>query len=138
MASVLDACLMVLVLGNLTPGTAGAIWQPEPVRRTASLTRLECVSTATAELEVTSADPFPVRNALTVLEVGPVVSSLSRYPDSGDLHGLIFTLTRDQLNSVSSDDQAVVRFEPTSGSDVWLIGSIDPSTAVGCDEAGST
>ncbi len=80
------------------------------------------------------ADPFPERNALTQLQAGPVVTSLSRYPDDGDLHTLIFTLTRDELFCVSSDDQAVVRYEPSNLHDIWLIGPIEPSTAQGCDD----
>ena len=99
----------------------------------ARLTRLECVGSAAVEVEVASADPFPVRDALAELQVGQLVSSLSRYPDSGDTHTLIFTLTRDELTSVSSDDQAIVRYNPSNGHDAWLIGSIEPSTAQGCE-----
>jgi hypothetical protein len=50
---------------------------------------------------------------------------------------LIFTITRDELNSISIDDQAVVRYDPSNGDDIWLIGSIDPSTSQNCDGASS-
>jgi hypothetical protein len=79
-----------------------------------------------AEIEVTSADLFPVRNALVELAVGPVVTSLSRYGDDGDLHTLIFMFTRDQLPSLGPSDAAVVRFNPGSDYDTWLIGPLDP------------
>lgn len=104
-----------------------------PVARTARLTRLECVEPDSVELEVTSADPFPVRDALTELEVGSVLSTVSRYPPDGDLHGLIFSMSLDELNRISTDDQATVRYSPSNGHDVWsLSGSIDQNLASGC------
>jgi hypothetical protein len=78
-----------------------------------------------AEIEVTSSDLFPVRNALVELAVGPVVSSLSRYGDDGDLHTLIFLLTSDQLTRLGPSDAAVVRFNPGSDFDTWWIGPLD-------------
>jgi hypothetical protein len=92
----------------------------------AQLMRLACAADDGAELEVTSAEPFPVRNALTELQIGDVSTSFSRYGDDGDLHTLIFSLTRDQLLAVSADEIAVVRYNPSNGHDVWLVGPIDP------------
>src|SRR5712692_7544226 len=123
MWGVLTGMLVVAVVGTSDPSTA-------------RVTRLECVSAVAAELEKTSAEPFPLRNALTELQVGPVVSSLSRYPDGGDTHTLIFTLTRDELFSVSVNDPAVVRYDPSNGQDVWQIDPIDPATAQHCAGAG--
>jgi hypothetical protein len=102
--------------------------------RRAHVTRLACTTDDAAEIEVTSAEPFPVRNALTELQIGDVSSPLSRYADDGDTHTLIFSLTRDQLLAISTDDNAQVRYNPSNGHDVWLIGPIDPSSAVGCTE----
>ena len=104
--------------------------------RRAQVTRLACTIDDAAEIEVTSADPFPVRNALTELQIGDVSSSLSRYADDGDIHTLIFSLTRDQLLAIPADDSALVRYNPSNGHDVWLIGPIDPASAVGCNESG--
>jgi len=75
----------------------------------ARATRFEYIDSSTVEPEVTSVDPFPVRRALTELRISPVVTSLTRHADRGDLHTLTFTLTRDQLVSVSSDHQATPR-----------------------------
>ncbi len=97
--------------------------------------RLACTTEDLAEIEVTSAEPFPVRNALTELRVGDVSSSLSRYADDGDTHTLIFSLTRDQLVVISADDDALVRYNPSNGHDVWLIGPIDRASALGCGGA---
>jgi len=99
------------------------------------VTRLACTTDDLAEIEVTSAEPFPVRNALTELHVGDVSTSLSRYGDDGDTHTLIFSLTRDQLLAISADDIAQVRYNPSNGHDVWLIGPIDPASALGCTES---
>jgi len=101
----------------------------------AQLARLECVP-AGMEVEVSSDTPFPVRNALVELRIGAVVSSLSRYAPDGDLHTLIFVLSDEQAAEVSPFAEAVVGFNPGAGSDTWLVGSIDPTTAQGCPATG--
>jgi hypothetical protein len=128
------AALAVLALG--TTLAAPAIELPEPVWR-AQVTRVACTSDDVAEIEVISAEAFPVRNALTELHVGDFVSSLSRYADDGDTHTLIFSLTREQLFAISPDDSAAVRYNPSNGQDIWLTGPIDSALAPGC-EAGQT
>lgn len=101
--------------------------------RRARLIRLECVSPDVVELEVTSADPFPVRDALVELYSGQTAVLLSRYPDNSDLHTLIFLLSPDQLASLSPDDETFVRYNPSNGQDTWLVGAVDPATAQGCE-----
>ena len=103
-----------------------------PVPRRARVTRFECVSPDRAEVEVTSAEPFPVRNALTELAVGGVVSSFNRYPDNGDPHTLIFSLTADQLAAIVPTDSAVVRYNPSNGQDVWQVGRLDLASTIAC------
>ena len=100
----------------------------------AQVTRLACMTGEAMEIEVTSGQPFPVRNALTELQIGDLSSSLSRYGDDGDTHTLIFSFMRDQFLAISADANAVVRYNPSNGHDVWLIGAIDPASALDCDE----
>jgi hypothetical protein len=102
--------------------------------RRAHVTRLACTTDSLAEIEVTSAEPFPVRNALTELHIGDVSSALSRYAN-GDLHTLIFSLTRDEFLAISADDSAFVGYNPSNGHDLWLIDPIDPAAALGCTES---
>jgi hypothetical protein len=111
-------------------------WQTTVVTgatRSAHVTRLVCKGDDAAEVEVTSAEPFPVRNALTEVHIGGVISSLSRYADDGDTHTLIFLLTREQVLTMSLDDSGFVGYNPSNGRDIWLIAAIDPTSAVGCD-----
>ena len=96
------------------------------------MTRLECVAPDTVEIELASADAFPVRDAIIELHVGPVTSGLSRYGDDGDLHSVIFLLTPDELAQITNTDPAYVRFNPGGPDDAWLIGAIDTGTATGC------
>jgi len=103
--------------------------------RRAQVTRLACTTDDLAEIEVTSVEPFLVRNALTELRVGDVSSSISRYAADGDTHTLIFSLTRDQFLTISADESAFVRYNPSNGHDMWLIGPIDLASALGCDGA---
>jgi hypothetical protein len=102
--------------------------------RSAHVTRLACTGDDAAEVELTSAEPFPVRNALTELHIGGVMSSLSRYADDGDTHTLIFLLSRAQVLAISLDESGFVGYNPSNGRDIWTIGPIDASSAVGCDE----
>jgi hypothetical protein len=120
------AALAVLPVDAAESRAVGASRAPQ-------LKRLECVTPEVVEVEIRSDDVFPVRNALIELHVGPVISSLSRYADDGDLHTIIFLLTRDELASVSPADIATVRFNPGSDFDTWLVGAIDARAAVGCD-----
>ena len=101
--------------------------------RQARLTAVTCTGEDAVEITVTSADPFPVRDALVLLQVGAELSFLSRYGDDGDLHTLIFTLGREQLAAFAPDATAYVRYHPSNGQDVWLVGPIDPGSALGCD-----
>jgi hypothetical protein len=114
-------------------------WAAQPIGGrepfSAQLARLACTSDDAAEIEVISAEPFPVRNALTELHIGGVSSSLSRYGDDGDLHTLIFSLTRDQLRAISVEDNGFVRYNPSNGHDIWLIGPTEPASALACGEA---
>jgi hypothetical protein len=112
-------------------------WQTQltlDVPRRARLMRLECVSADAVEVELTSPEPFPVRDALLELQIGDsVTSTFSRYADNGDLHTVIFRLTADQLAAVSPTDAALVRFDPGGPPDVWQVDAIDPAAATGCD-----
>jgi hypothetical protein len=102
--------------------------------RSAEVQRFECVSSELVEVTVSSKDPFLVRDALLELQIGPVASSMSRYPDGGDLHTVVFGLTREQLADISApDDIASVRFEPGAPGDVWAIGPLDPASVEGCE-----
>ena len=37
--------------------------------------------------------------------------------------------------AISADDTAEVRYYPSNGNDVWLIGPIEPAAAVGCNDS---
>jgi len=53
------------------------------------------------EIELTSENPFPVRNALVLLRIGDEYFSPGTYP-TGDLHTLVFTLTREEFDRLRS------------------------------------
>ena len=100
--------------------------------RTADVVRLECVSPDTVEIELHSAQLFPVRDAIIELHVGSVTSGLSRYGGDGDLHTIIFMLAPDQLAQITNTDVAYVGFNPGGPDDTWLVGTIDTTAATGC------
>ena len=78
------------------------------------------------EIEVRSERAFPVRNELTVLRIGSREFTLSRYPESGDTHVLIFTLTVDEFAATSAGDPVVVQYgDVPQSSDRWNFGSLD-------------
>ena len=68
------------------------------------------VSGPAIEIEVRSDGRFPVRNELVVLRVGAREFLLSRYPASGDLHTLIFTLTSQEFAQLVDGDPVIVQY----------------------------
>ena len=62
------------------------------------------------ELEVTSPRPFPVMGTSPVLRIGGREFSISRYPASGDLHTLIFTLSPQEFAATKSGDSIIVQY----------------------------
>ncbi len=77
------------------------------------------------EIELISQEPFPVRNALPVLRIGKQESLLSRYPESGETTRLIFTLTRQEFDQVSSGDEVSLQYGRGRADTVWTFGRLD-------------
>ncbi len=78
------------------------------------------------EIELYSARPFPVRNELAVLQIGPRMFLLSRYPDSGDTHVLIFFLTPQEFAALPNGDPVMVKYGVSdSGGDRWEFGALE-------------
>jgi hypothetical protein len=77
------------------------------------------------EIEVWSPDPFPVRALSPVLRIGQREFTLSRHPDGGDLHTLIFILTVEEFGRVSSGEDVTVHYG--SPGHAWAFGRLDKS-----------
>lgn len=78
------------------------------------------------EVVVTSNQPFPVWDELAVLRVGNQEFNISRYPDTGELNTLIFTLTAGQFAATNDGDS--VRVQYGSGESVptrWSFGALN-------------
>jgi hypothetical protein len=84
-------------------------------------------NSAGVEVEVSSDTPFPVVNELWTLKIGDQNFVLSRYPDSGDTHRLIFALTIAEWDSVASSDAVLVQAGSDGAADVWVFGPLDKS-----------
>jgi hypothetical protein len=76
------------------------------------------------EIEITSNQPFPVRDAMLTLRVGEKSFTLSHYV-GGDWHHVVFSLTDAEFASLSSGDPMLVQYGPKSLGDVWNIGRLD-------------
>jgi hypothetical protein len=79
------------------------------------------------EIEVTSTHEFPARDALALLRVGQQQIDLSRYPDSGNEHTLIFTLTPEQYASIASGDHVALQYGSEGLGEHWDFGQLDKS-----------
>ncbi len=77
------------------------------------------------EIEVRSERAFPARDELTVLRIGSREFLLSRYPESGDTHVLIFTLSADEFAATSAGDPVVVQYGRGEQLDRWYLGRLD-------------
>ncbi len=77
-------------------------------------------------MEVASDREFPVRNEMVLLLIGSHEFGLSRYPDGGDFHALIFTLTADQFVQTMDGAPVRVQYGHAAGpNDRWDFGSWD-------------
>jgi hypothetical protein len=74
------------------------------------------------EIEVTSDTPFPVRNELAVLCIGMQQITLARYPEDGDTHTLIFTLTPEEFGRISTGDPVWVQYGRGEAFERWDFG----------------
>ncbi len=79
------------------------------------------------EIEVFGERAFPVRNEIVVLKVGGAEFLLSRYPESGDTHVLIFWLSRDEFSGVPDRAPAFVQYGRGEQLDRWELGPLDKS-----------
>jgi hypothetical protein len=77
------------------------------------------------EIEVRSDRAFPVRDEITVLRIGAREFVLSRYPESGDTHTLIFTLSVDEFAATTAGDAVVVQYGRGEQPDRWDLGRLD-------------
>ncbi len=77
------------------------------------------------EIEVTSDTPFPARNELAILRIGSQAIAVSRYPDNGDTHTLIFALTPEQFAQVNSGDEVIVQYGLGEADVQWSFGRLN-------------
>jgi hypothetical protein len=80
------------------------------------------------ELEVQSQRAFPVRNEITVLRIGTQEFLLSRYPESGDTHVLIFTLTPEEFAAVADGALVAVQYGRGDQTDRWELGKLSKAS----------
>lgn len=77
------------------------------------------------EVEVTSTREFPVRDELAVLRIGAQEFNISRYPDTGDTHTLIFTLVADEFAQAASGADITVQYGSGESNLVWSFGPLN-------------
>ncbi len=81
------------------------------------------------EITVWSVKRFPVRNELAVLRIGKKEFTRSRYPDNGDTHTLVFTLTKEEFDRTSDGDSVRVYYGLGGGNpndpNQWDFGFLD-------------
>lgn len=119
------ACAALLALSlaacAATPANNGAL----TLRRVPSSAVLR--GGPAVDVEVRSDREFPVRNEVTVLRIGERDFFLSRYPNNGDTHSLIFTLTPEEFAATRDGDTVVVQYGLGDQPDRWDFGVLDKS-----------
>lgn len=84
---------------------------------------------AAVEIIVWVSNGFPVRNEIAVLRIGSKEFTLSRYPESGDTHTLIFTLTPEQFAQTATGDLVSVYYgRGGESNERWDLGTLDKSS----------
>lgn len=91
------------------------------------------------EIEVTSNKEFSVRNELAVLHIGAQEFTVSRYPESGDTHTLIFTLPEDEFAKTATGDPVTVQYgRGENPGERWDFGPLDKSLLKSTSPSSST
>ena len=80
--------------------------------------------TAGVEIEITSSQPFPVRDSALTLSIGSRQFTYSRYL-GGDQHRIMFSLTAAEFASLSAGDPVVVQYGSKAVGDVWNCGRLN-------------
>lgn len=111
-----------LQVGQAQPGEVNVI---RGIRRVASAPILN--GDPGVEIELCSSRAFPVRAEPPVLWIGPHRFTLSRYPDDGDTHVLLFTLSAAEFAQTISGEPVVVQYGLEAGdpADRWEFGPLD-------------
>src|SRR5262249_8694255 len=86
-----------------------------------TIVSIQQVGSAGVEIQLFSDDYFPVRNELTVLQIGARQFFLSGYPN-GDLHTLAFTLTEEEFTGLARGDPVIVQYGAALSDEVWQFG----------------
>ena len=128
---------VLVLLGALSVG-CGPSSPPHAIetpRAASAIVRIRAIASSpllagrpAMEIELRSDRAFPVRNEITVLRIGAREFLLSRYPESGDTHVLIFTLTPEEFSETQDGDSVVVQFGRGEQPDRWAFGSLDKAT----------
>jgi hypothetical protein len=80
------------------------------------------------EIELRSARPFIIGGALAELHVGKESFTLSRYPDDGDTHRLIFILEPSEFDRLENGAPVSVRLgRPPVDARTWVFPPFDRS-----------
>jgi hypothetical protein len=77
------------------------------------------------EIEVSSASGFPVQGELPILRIGGRQFVLSRYPESGDTHSLIFTLPKEEFALLRNGEQVTLQYGQSDFVPRWQFGPLD-------------
>ncbi len=76
------------------------------------------------EVEITSAEAFPVRDSELTLSIGSKQFTYSRYL-SGDQHRIAFSLTAAEFAGLSAGDPVLVQYGKKAVGDVWNCGKLN-------------
>lgn len=108
------------------PSSTPVVVAPTSAAPTVSADRIRAIrAVGTAvEIEVVSGRPFPVRGELAVLRIGNREFDLSRYPDDGDTHVLIFTLSPAEWAAVQSGEEVTLQYGHGAPPE-WKLGRLD-------------
>ncbi len=77
------------------------------------------------EIEVTSEKEFPVRGEMPILKIGAQEFALSRYPESGDTHTLIFTVTQEEFAGAVDGEPVTLQYGRELSGDQWNFGLLE-------------
>lgn len=114
------------VFGSCRPlGVTAPVMKPAPENQRCVIAAITKGASGSIEIQVGGAVELPVQNELPALRIGNVESRLGRYPDSGDIHHLIFSFEPADFAAMPDGAEALLYYGDPSDARRWECGRLD-------------
>lgn len=116
---------LIVCGGCRPPGVAAPVMKTTHQNPRCAISSIAKSASRAIEIAVSGSVEFPVHNELPSLRIGNFESQLSRYPDSGDTHHLIFSVEPVDFAALPDGAQVLLYYGDPSDVRRWDCGRLD-------------